>query len=124
MLREDKVIEKIIMKDGKLAISAKDLAGLYKVDESTVVGVIEQKENDFPADFAIKDRDGYFLTESGVAIMLSFLNSDYIAQVNIMALRIFRRIRELFSEYDNGLSAKMIELERKIDGSKDMTSKH
>ncbi|MDP2942777.1 MAG: hypothetical protein Q8O36_04650 [Candidatus Omnitrophota bacterium] len=124
MLREDKVIEKIILVNGKPVISAKDLAELYGLNENIIAGIIGQGENDFPVDFVIKDRDVYVLTESGVALMLIFLKSDQIAQVNIIILRILRRLRELFSEYDNGLSLKIAELEKKISGNKDIATKH
>lgn len=124
MLREDNVIEKVILVDGKPVISAKDLAELYGLNENVIVGIIEQRENDFPVDFVIKDQDMYVLTESGVTLMSSFLKSGHIAQVNIVILRILRRLRELFSEYDNGLSLKIAELEKKISGDKDITIKH
>ncbi len=124
MLTEDRVIEKIVLVDGKPVISAKDLAELYGLNENIIVRIIEQRENDFPVDFIIKDRDTYVLTESGVALMLGFLKSDQIAQVSIVILRVFRRLRELFSEYDNGLSLKIAELEKKISGNKDITIRH
>jgi len=124
MLKEDRVIEKIILVDGKPVISAKDLAELYGLNENIIVRIIEQRENDFPVDFIIKDRDRYVLTETGVALMLGFLKSDQIAQVNIIILRVFRRIRELFSEYDNGLLLKIAELEKKINDNKDMITRH
>lgn len=51
MIGEDRVIEKrILFVDGKAAISAEDLAELYRINENIIVGVIEQRENDFPGD--------------------------------------------------------------------------
>lgn len=53
-------------------------------------------------------------TEHGVAMLSSVLNSDKAAEINIMIIRAFIKIRELLSTHKN-LAMKIAQLETKYD---------
>jgi uncharacterized membrane protein len=62
----------------------------------------------------IRRANPYAFTEQGVAMLSSVLKSKRAIQVNIAIMRIFVKLRELFSTHKE-LAHKLTELERKIE---------
>lgn len=57
----------------------------------------------------------YALTEQGIAMLSSVLNSDRAIEVNIQIMRAFVKLREMMSTHKD-LARKLGELEEKYDG--------
>jgi hypothetical protein len=114
-----------------------DLAGLYGVETRTLVQAVKRNLERFPPDFMFElsaaewaalrsqavtsksSRGGrryapYALTEQGVAMLSSVLNSDRAIVVNIEIMRSFVRIRR-FLEVDKSLARKFERFQRKLE---------
>jgi len=112
----------------------RDLAELYGVETRALNQAVRRNIRRFPSDFMfsltreeimnlsqivisskIKHAPNVFVfTEQGVAMLSSVLNSERAMQVNIAIMRVFVKLREIFSTHKE-LAHKLSELERKIE---------
>lgn len=130
MPTENLIINKISFVHGNFVISVKDLAELYGIRKEAIERIIKKDDNMFPGDFVVelpvekdKKKEGvveFALTDMGVGILGAFLRSDKIADQNVKILRIFRKIRELVELYYGELIVKINEIEKKLNGDKNM----
>jgi hypothetical protein len=114
-----------------------DLAMLYGVETKRLKEQVNRNIGRFPEDFMFQltweDVDSlrsqfatlkkgrgrhpkylpYVFTEQGVAMLSSVLNSERAIQVNILIMRTFTQVREMFSAHKE-LAYKMRDLERKV----------
>ena len=114
-----------------------DLAALYQVETKALNRAVSRNPDRFPEDFMFRvtaveeeslrcqigtskvGRGGrryfpYVFTEQGVAMLSSVLNSKRAAQVNVMIMRTFVRLRELMITHKD-LARRLDELEQKYD---------
>lgn len=115
-----------------------DLATLYGVETFNLNKAVKRNADRFPADFMFqltreearslrfqigmsktRGRGGrrtlpYVFTEQGVAMLSSVLNSKRAVHVNIVIMRAFVRVREMFSAHGEVLR-KLDDLERKYE---------
>ncbi|HDQ26593.1 MAG TPA: ORF6N domain-containing protein [bacterium] len=113
-----------------------DLAELYNVSTFRLNEQVKRNRDRFPDDFMFqltdeenrslisqnaiskKGRGGrrflpYVFTEQGVAMLSSVLKSKRAAQINIMIMRVFVRLREYLAT-NKQLSEKMTKFEKKL----------
>ncbi len=133
--------QKILLIRGQKVMLAMDLAELYEVETFNLNKAVKRNSDRFPKDFMFQltkeetyslkfqigmskksSRGGrrylpYAITEQGVAMLSSVLNSKRAIQVNISIFRTFVRLRELFAA-NKEFASKLAELERKV-GSHD-----
>jgi len=119
---------------GKKVMLDRDLAKLYGVSTKVLNQAVKRNIKRFPLDFmfqltnperlelvTICDRfnsmkhstsEPYVFTEQGVAMLSSVLNSERAIQVNILIMRAFIKLKELFLTHKD-LAIKIDVLERK-----------
>ena len=113
----------------------RDLSSLYGVETRVLKQAVKRNTSRFPTDFMFQlskdefevwrsqfvtsnaDKKGlrwrpFAFTEQGVAMLSSVLNSDRAIQVNIIIMRAFVKMRQLFASHKEILE-KLNELERK-----------
>ena len=135
----DEMIERrILLLRGQKVLLDADLAGLYDVTTKALNQAVKRNLSRFPDDFMFrltpaetkelnrsqivtgsqKHRDPRYppfaFTEQGVAMLSSVLRSERAVQVNIIIMRIFVRMREIFATHKD-LARKIEELEQKYD---------
>ncbi|MFH2202811.1 MAG: ORF6N domain-containing protein [Elusimicrobiota bacterium] len=132
----------ILLIRGRRVMLDRDLAALYGVPTKQLNRAVKRHERRFPADFMFQmnptefknwrcqfgtsnprlkmglRRRPYLFTEQGVAMLSSVLNSERAILVNITIMRAFVRIKETLFLHQ-GLSVKLKELERRIEGHDD-----
>ncbi|MCB0307811.1 MAG: ORF6N domain-containing protein [Bdellovibrionales bacterium] len=113
-----------------------DLAVLYGASTKALVQAVKRNLDRFPKDFMFqlsdkefeilksqfvtsKTRGGgrytpYAFTEQGVAMLSSVPKSKQAALVNVEIIRVFVRLRAIFSSHTE-LAKKLVELEKKVD---------
>jgi hypothetical protein len=131
------VERKIYLIRGHKVILDADLAQLYQVETRVLVQAVKRNLDRFPEDFMFQltteeaeslrsqivisnvGRGGrryapYVFTEQGVAMLSSVLKSKRAAQVNVVIMRTFVRLRELMITHKD-LAGRLDELEQKYD---------
>ena len=132
---QEKVEKKIFLLRGMKVMLDKDLAELYGVPTKALIQAVKRNKKRFPNDFMyqLKPQDvailrsqfvtsswggsrylPYVFTEQGVAMLSSVLNSERAIQVNIAIMRVFVKLREIFSTHKE-LAHKLNELEGKVE---------
>jgi hypothetical protein len=128
---EDVVISKIHFIRNMKVMLDRDLAALYGVETKRLKEAVRRNIARFPEDFMFEmtkeeflhwrshfassnsDKMGLFcITEQGVAMLSSILNSDRAIQVNIQIIRIFTKLRALLSSQKEILQ-KLEQIEKK-----------
>ena len=127
----------IIILRGQKVILDRDLAVLYEVETRALKQAVKRNIERFPKDFMFELTDEEFsnwrsqfvtsnaykmglryapmaFTEHGVAMLSSVLKSDKAIQINIMIMRAFVRMREVFATHKDILQ-KISELEKRSD---------
>lgn len=118
----------------------RDLATLYGVETRALVQAVKRNVERFPADFMFQltpqefahwrsqivmsnsgakmglRRPPYAFTEHGALQLASVLNSPRAAEMSIVVVRAFVRLRELLATHKD-LAAKLKKLERRLDMS-------
>jgi len=115
---------------GKKVMLDRDLAGLYGVETRKLNQAVKRNTTRFPEDFMFSltreeilrisqtvislkfSKSVYVFTEQGVAMLSSVLNSERAIQVNILIMRAFIKLKELFLTHKD-LAIKIDTLERK-----------
>jgi hypothetical protein len=132
---EDVVISKIHFIRNMKVMLDRDLAALYGVETKRLKEAVRRNIARFPEDFMFEmtkeeflhwrshfassnsDKMGlrytlFCITEQGVAMLSSILNSDRAIQVNIQIIRIFTKLRALLSSQKEILQ-KLEQIEKK-----------
>lgn len=135
----ERVESKIYLIRGQKVILDRDLAELYGVETRVLKQAVKRNTSRFPGDFMFElskdefdvwrsqfvtsnaDKKGlrwrpFAFTEQGVAMLSSVLNSDRAIQVNIIIMRAFVKLRQLFASHKEILE-KLNELERETDSN-------
>ena len=130
----ERVESKIYLIRGQKVMLDRDLAELYGVETRALKQAVKRNINRFPIDFMFElteeelknwrsqfvtsksDRMGlrwrpFAFTEQGVAMLSSVLKSERAVQVNIVIMRAFVKIRQLFSSHE-AILARLKELEQ------------
>ena len=119
LIPDDRIANKIFfLRDTKIMLD-KDLAELYGVSTGNLNKAVKRNIKRFPDDFMFQLTDvefeilifqigisswggtrtlPYAFTEQGVAMLSGILKSDRAISVNIQIMRIFTRIRQLFTD--------------------------
>ena len=127
---------RIFLIRGQKVMLSTDLATLYGVQPRALVQAVKRNKDRFPEDFMFQLSRGefavlksqivisrwgglrratpYAFTEQGVAMLSSVLRSKRAAQVNIVIMRAFVRLREILMT-DKDLARKFEEMEKKYD---------
>jgi len=114
---------RIYLVRGQKVMLDSDLAEIYGVPTFRLNEAVKRNHKRFPADFMLqlsREEAGfltslpYAFTEHGVAMLASVLNSDRAAQMNIVIIRAFVKLREVVASHK--------ELARKV-GRLDATQK-
>jgi hypothetical protein len=94
-----------------------DLAALYGVPTGHLNRAVKRNIGRFPVDFMFQlgAEEARNLTEQGVAMLSSVLNSARAVKVNIAIMRTFVRLREAL-ETNRELARKFDELEKRVGG--------
>jgi len=133
------IAQRIHLVRGHKVMLDADLASLYNVETRVLVQAVKRNSKRFPSDFMFqladeewaalrsqfvtsKGRGGrryapYVFTEHGALMLSSVLNSETAADVGILVVRTFVKLREMLSTHKE-LAAKLEALEKKI-GSHD-----
>lgn len=129
------IATRILKIRGKKVMLDRDLAGLYGVETKHLTRQVRRNIGRFPDDFMIQltrreyqevlrrqigtlERGKYSkylpfaFTEQGVAMLSSVINSERAVQVNILIMRAFVRLREIFLTHKE-LAVKIEALEKK-----------
>jgi len=138
LIVEEMVGQKIYLIRGRKVMFDSDLAELYGVPVKVLNQAVKRNISRFPNDFMFtlnkeeadglrsqivtleKGRGKYskylpnVFTEHGILMLSSVLNNEHAIQVNIAIMRIFIRLREVFSNHKE-LAIKLNELERKLE---------
>ena len=131
------VANKILTIRGKKIMLDRTLAQLYGVSTKVLNQAVKRNISRFPKDFMFRltaaekeelvtncDQFNtlkhstslpYAFTEQGIAMLSSVLNSERAIQVNILIMRIFTRLRDMFSTHKE-LATRLEELEIKYAG--------
>lgn len=136
VIAEEMIVTKIYFIRGQKVMLDEDLAELYQVETRRLNEQVKRNKDRFPDDFmfqlteneyeslmsqiAISKRGGrrtlpYAFTEHGVLMLSSVLNSERATKVNIQIMRIYTKMREMFST-NQEILLKLEQLERKVDG--------
>jgi hypothetical protein len=131
----ERIERAILLVRGEKVMLSTELALLYDVEPRALIQAVKRNENRFPADFmfqltpeewenlksqiVISSWGGvrtppYALTEQGVAMLSSVLNSDRAVQVNIGIMRAFVRLRQMLAS-NAELARKLEAMEKKYD---------
>ena len=137
-LPDETIERRILLLRGQKVLLDADLAGLYGVTTKALNQAVKRNISRFPDDFMFrltreetvelnrsqivtgsqKHRDPRYppfaFTEQGVAMLSSVLRSERAVQVNIIIMRTFVRMREIFATHKD-LARKIEELEKKHD---------
>jgi hypothetical protein len=136
LIPQEAIGPKIFVIRGHKVMLSTHLAELYGVEVRALIQAVKRNIERFPDDFmfqlsnseyknlksqivtsswgGIRRANPYAFTEQGVAMLSSVLKSKRAIQVNIAIMRIFVKLRELFSTHKE-LAHKLTELERKIE---------
>jgi len=121
LIPDERIIDKIYLIRGQKVMLDRDLADLYGVETKRLKEAVKRNLFRFPEDFMFEltkeefanwrsqfatsnsDRMGLrylpmVFTEHGVLMLSSVLNSKKAISVNIQIMRIFTRIRQMFSD--------------------------
>jgi len=135
MIPIERIESKIYLIRGQKVMLDRDLSSLYGVETRVLKQAVKRNTSRFPTDFMFQlskdefevwrsqfvtsnaDKKGlrwrpFAFTEQGVAMLSSVLNSDRAIQVNIIIMRAFVKMRQLFASHKEILE-KLNELERK-----------
>jgi tetrahydromethanopterin S-methyltransferase subunit G len=131
----ERIENKILQIRGQKVMLDRDLAELYGVETRNLNKAVSRNKDRFPEDFMFsltrEELDNlmfqfgtsswggtrklpHAFTEQGVAMLSSVLRSPRAAQVNVMIMRAFVKMRELIAA-NKDLSKRLDELERKYD---------
>lgn len=135
VLSEETVLQKIFWIRGQKVMLDKDLAALYGVTTRRLKEQVRRNISRFPEDFMFeltkeemeiwmsqfatsKERKSlrkapFAFTEHGVLMLSSVLNSDRAIQMNIQIMRIFAKMREIFTT-NKDILLKLEQLDRKV----------
>lgn len=124
-LVQERIAQSIyLVRDQKVMMDS-DLALLYGVDTKRLNEQVKRNPERFPEDFmfqlsaeewaSLKSQDAtaswggrrtppYMFTEQGIAMLSSVLNSPIAIQVNISIMRVFVKMRQWASNYDDLLN--------------------
>jgi hypothetical protein len=126
--------QKIYLIRGQKVMLDKDLAELYGIETKVLKQAVKRNIKRFPADFMFVLIEHEFnnlrsqfvtsswggmryvpmaLTEQGVAMLSSVLNSDRAIQVNIQIMRVITQLRQMLAT-NKELAHKLHELEQKF----------
>ena len=119
MVPDERIMDKIyLIRDQKVMLD-QDLAALYGVETKVLKQQVRRNLDRFPIDFMFELTENEFsilrsqfvtsswggirympmvFTEQGVAMLSSVLNSKKAIQVNIQIMRIFTKIRAMFTD--------------------------
>ncbi|MCX5750647.1 MAG: ORF6N domain-containing protein [Candidatus Saganbacteria bacterium] len=126
--------DRILLIRGQKGMLDRDLAQLYGVSTKVLNQAVKRNLNRFPADFMFQLTEEeqeevvticdhlkalkfsyqlpHVFTEQGVAMLSSVLNSEKAIEVNIVIMRVFVRIRQIFIAHKE-LAEKIMELDEK-----------
>lgn len=135
VLSEETVLQKIFWIRGQKVMLDKDLAALYGVTTRRLKEQVRRNISRFPEDFMFlltwEEYDSlrsqfatlkrgshakyqpFAFTEHGVLMLSSVLNSDRAIQMNIQIMRIFAKMREIFTT-NKDILLKLEQLDRKV----------
>jgi phage regulator Rha-like protein len=138
------IANKVLEVRGKKVMLDSDLAKLYGVETKQLLQQVKRNIKRFPDDFmyhltsqeviSLRCQFGisnlrsqsvtsswggrrylpYVFTQEGVAMLSSVLNSDRAIQVNILIMRAFVKLKEIFVDHTQ-LAYKLNELERRVE---------
>ncbi|MFA5271331.1 MAG: ORF6N domain-containing protein [Candidatus Omnitrophota bacterium] len=135
---QETIAQKIYLIRGQKIMLDKDLAKLYGVETKHLKRQVRRNIERFPSDFMFElskeelknwrrqigtsnsmDKMGlryrpYAFTDYGILMLSSVLNSELAIQVNIAIMRVFVRLRQIFSTHKE-LVVKLNELEQKSE---------
>ncbi len=136
LVPQERIENLIILVRGQKVMLDQDLATLYGVETRKLVQAVKRNIDRFPEDFMFqltkgefdllrsqivtsKQRGGrryppYAVSEQGVAMLSSVLNSKRAIHVNIEIMRAFVRLRKMIASHVE-LSRKFEKLEKKYD---------
>src|SRR5260370_4825331 len=130
-----RIERKIYLIRGEKVMLDSDLAVLYQVETFNLNKAVKRNRDRFPQDFMFQltkeeamsltfqigiskptGRGGrrtlpYAFTQHGVAMLSSVLNSGHAVQMNILIIRAFIKLREMFTSHKD-MARKLEELER------------
>jgi hypothetical protein len=119
MIPDEVISNKIYYIRGQKVMLDEDLAGLYQVTTGNLNKAVARNIKRFPEDFMFRLTDEEFkillfqngtaswggrrqapsaYTEQGVAMLSGILSSDRAINVNIQIMRIFTRLRQMFTD--------------------------
>lgn len=128
------IIQKVFVLRGQKVMFDSDLAELYGVTTGNLNKAVRRNIKRFPKDFmfhlinaeferlrfqiGISKRGGrrylpYAFTEHGIAMLSSIINSERAIQVNILIIRVFIKLRKIFSAHRE-LAHKVSAIERRV----------
>jgi len=131
----ERIERTILLIRGHKVILDKDLAAMYRVPTRDLNKAVSRNLDRFPEDFMFQLTRSEFtnlkfqfgtsswggtrklpraFTEQGVAMLSSVLRGKRAAQVNIMIMRAFVRLREMIASRKD-LARRLAELEKKYD---------
>jgi len=118
-IADERIIDKIYLIRGQKVMLDRDLATLYGVTTGNLNKSVKRNIKRFPDDFMFQLNEEefkillfqigiaswggtrtlpYAFTEQGVAMLSGILNSDRAIRVNVQIMRIFTRIRQIFTD--------------------------
>ena len=131
----ERLVQSIRWIRGQKVLLDSDLAAFYSVTTGNLNKAVNRNRDRFPSDFMFqlsaeeaedlifqigrsKGRGGrrhrpYAITEQGIAMLSSVLNSDRAIRVNIAIMRAFVKLRRML-ETNRELARKFSELERRV----------
>jgi len=135
VIPDEAIINKIYLIRGIKVMVDRDIADLYGVETRVLNQAVRRNEKRFPKDFMFQmtkeemedwksqivisnnvkmglRKPPLVFTEQGVAMLSSVLNSDQAIMVNIRIIRVFTKMRELFSA-NKEILGKPEQIERK-----------
>ena len=136
---DELVVNKIYLIRNQKVMLDRDLAELYGVETKRLKEAVKRNLSRFPEDFMFEltevelnnwrtqfatsnsDKKGlrylpFAFTEQGVAMLSSVLNSEKAISVNIQIIRIFTKIRQMFSD-NTEIRLAIEELRKKTDNN-------
>jgi phage regulator Rha-like protein len=134
----ERIERQIYLIRGQKVMLDSDLAGLYQVPTKALNQAVRRNLSRFPGDFMFQlnkkeledwrsqivtskmglRRPPYVFTEHGVAMLASVLRGERAAQMNILIVRTFIRLREILSTHkDLAARLKKVEAIQKRHGS-------
>jgi hypothetical protein len=134
-LPDEIIVNKIYLIRGQKVMLDRDFSELYGVETKRLKEAVRRNIERFPEDFMFELKNGELenlrsqiatsswggsrylpmaFTEQGVAMLSSVLNSTQAIEVNIRIIRIFTKMREIFSTHKDVL-LKFEQLERKVN---------